>query len=250
MRIALVSDIHGNTVALNAVLDEIALSRIDVIVCLGDLAANGPDPAGAVDRIAELGCQVAMGNTDTDMVDVPDWWRDPAAAGAPESAHPIAEIGLWCAAQLTDEHRRFLAGLPGIVGVDLGEAGRFLGFHGSPRSATDIITNTTPPDDELGEMLNGADQAVLAGGHTHVPMVRRHHTQTIINPGSVGLPFAAYGYAGQVPVLDHAAYALLTIDGPAMSIELRQVRVDKDTLSRHVEASGMPHGAWWLGLRH
>ena len=248
MRVGLISDIHGNTVALDAILDDIARCGGDVVVCLGDLAANGPDPAGAVDRIAELACPVVMGNTDADLVNIPDWWRDPASVGAPESARCAVEISLWCAGRLTEDHRRFLAGLPQTIEVDLGVAGRLLGFHGSPLSATDIITATTPSE-ELDGMLGGADQTILAGGHTHVPMVRRHHTQTIINPGSVGLPFAAYGHAGDVAVLDHAAYALVAADGPAVSIELRQVPIDWDALSRQVEASGMPHGAWWLGLR-
>ena len=143
---------------------------------------------------------------------------------------------------------QFLAGLSATVEVELGSAGRLLGFHGSPQSATDFITATTPPE-ELDEMLAGADHSVLAGGHTHVPMVRRHRSRTIINPGSVGLPFATYGYAGEVTVLNHAAYALVTANGAELSIELCQVPIDQGQLSRQVEASPMPHGAWWLGLR-
>ena len=80
-------------------------------------------------------------------------------------------------------------------------------------------------------------------------MVRRHRAKTIINPGSVGFPFASYGYAGDVPVLNHAAYALITTNGSELSLELRQVPTDREQLSRQVDASGMPHGAWWLELR-
>jgi predicted phosphodiesterase len=64
MRIGLISDIHGNTVALDAVLTDMNRYRTDVTVCLGDIAAGGPDPGGAVDRIAELGCVAVQGNTD------------------------------------------------------------------------------------------------------------------------------------------------------------------------------------------
>jgi len=248
MRVGLISDIHGNTVALDAVLGDMKQRGVDMIVCLGDLAANGPDPAGAVDRIADLACPVAMGNTDADLVTVPDWWNNPTPVGAPESVQRVIEIGLWCAAQITNDHRRFLAALPTTIDIDLSDAGHMLGFHGSPKSVTDIITADTRSD-ELDQMLDGVDQSVLAGGHTHVSMVRRHHTQTIINPGSVGLPFAAYGYVGDVAVLDHAAYALVDTDGAEMSIELLQVPVDRDELSRQVEASEMPHGAWWVALR-
>jgi predicted phosphodiesterase len=248
MRVGLISDVHGNTVALDAALGDIAEGDVDLIVCLGDVAANGPDPAGAVDRLAELACPVVMGNTDADLVSVPDWWHDPVAVGAPATAQCVIDVSLWCANQLSDAHRVFLAGLPPTVEIDLGDAGLLLAFHGSPESATDIITATTPPD-ELDQMLGDPEGSVLAGGHTHVPMVRRHRTKTIINPGSVGLPFATYGYAGDVPVLNHAAYALITTNGSELIIELRQVPIDREQLSHQVDASGMPHGAWWLGLR-
>ncbi|HZJ48169.1 MAG TPA: hypothetical protein VFD97_03925 [Acidimicrobiia bacterium] len=64
-----------------------------------------------------------------------------------------------------------------------------------------------------------------------------HHRQTIINPGSVGLLFAAYGYASDVAVPDHAGFTLITADGSEVRIELRRVPIDRDELSRHVEAS-------------
>ncbi len=248
MRVGLISDVHGNTLALDAVLNDISQRGVDLICCLGDVAANGPDPAGAVDRIIGLACPVVMGNTDADMVSVPDWWHDPAAAGVPDAAKRVIDISLWCASQLSEAHMKFLAGLPKTVEIDLGEAGLLLAFHGSPKSAIDIITATTPPD-ELDRMLAHSEGSVLAGGHTHVPMVRRHGTMTIINPGSVGPPFAAYGYAGDIPVMAHAAYTLITTNGSELSIELRQVPIDQEQLSRQVNASGMPHGVWWLGLR-
>lgn len=248
MRVGLISDVHGNTVALDAVLNDISQRGVDLIGCLGDVAANGPDPAGAVDRIIELACPVVIGNTDADMVSVPDWWHDPAAVGARDAAKRVIDISHWCASQLSDTHTKFLAGLPKTVEIDLGDGALLLAFHGSPKSAIDIITATTPPD-ELDRMLAHSEGSVLAGGHTHVPMVRRHRTKTIINPGSVGLPFAAYGYAGDAPVLDHAAYALITTNGSKLKIDLRQVPIDREQLSRQVSSSGMPHGAWWLGLR-
>lgn len=159
----------------------------------------------------------------------------------------VIEISLWCASQLSDTHRAFLAGLPPAIDVDLGEAGLLHAFHGSPQSATDIITATTPPED-LDRMLGDAAGSLLAGGHTHVPMVQRHGTRMIINPGSVGLPFATYGYAGDVAVLNHAAYAVITAEGPELNIELRQTPIDSEQLEHQVNGNGMPHGQWWLGL--
>ncbi len=248
MRVGVLADVHGNTVALDAVLADIALESVDLVVCLGDLAANGPDPTGAIDRIAELSCPVAVGNTDIDLIDMPGWWHDPAAVGAPESARRVVEISRWCADQLDDHHKQFLADLPLTIETSLGEAGSLLGFHGSPMSATDIITSTTASED-LDAMLNGFEQSVMAGGHTHVPMIRRNHGQTIVNPGSIGLPFADYGFVGEVAVLNHAAYALVTTTGLDIDIELRQIPTNPSRLTTQVGASGMPHSQWWLSLR-
>lgn len=89
----------------------------------------------------------------------------------------------------------------------------------------------------------------LAGGHTHVPLLLRHRSSTIINPGSVGMPFGRYGTAGAVPVLSDASYALITARGPRVSIDFREVEVDERKLARQVASSGMPHAQWWLGLR-
>ena len=248
MRVALVSDIHGNTVALDAVIADMEQRRSEVVVCLGDIAAGGPDPNGAVDRVAERGWVAVQGNTDVGMVDVPAWWRDPSAIGLPATAIPGLEVSVWSAEQLATDQRRYLADLPAAALVDLGGPGEMLAFHGSPRSADDFVTATTPAVD-LDEMFAGAGSSMLAGGHTHVPLVRRHGVQTIVNPGSVGMPFADYGYAGGVEVLRHAAYAIVTVNGGEVNIELRQVSVDPTALEASVATSGMPHAEWWFGLR-
>jgi len=68
MRIALLSDIHGNIHALNAVLDELSTEKIDQYVCLGDVVEHGPNPRESLARILELNCPVVMGNTDERMI--------------------------------------------------------------------------------------------------------------------------------------------------------------------------------------
>ncbi len=250
MRVALIADIHGNTVALDAVLADLQRNPPHVIVCLGDIAAGGPDPGGAIDRIRAHGCVAVSGNTDAGMVDMPVWWRDPAAMGLPAAAAPGLEACVWGAEQLSGEHRRYLASLPATATLGLGAAGDLVAFHGSPRSADELLMAETPAT-QLDEMLADAGSAaILAGGHTHVPLVRQHRHQTIVNPGSVGMPFAEYGFAGGVDLLSHAAYAIVVGgDDETVAIELRQVPVDEDALERSVTQSEMPNGDWWLRLR-
>lgn len=245
MRIALISDIHGNTVALDAVLADLEGVDPDIIVCLGDIAAGGPDPAGAIDRVASLNAVTVQGNTDAGLVDMPPWWTDPTSIGLPDDVVPGMEITVWSSGQLTASHRSYLAELPVTATVDMGTAGDMLAFHGSPQSADDIITAFTPPDD-LDRMLAGHDARWLVGGHTHVPLVRVHRGRTVANPGSVGMPFAEYGYSGGVSVLEHAAYAIVTVTDERAAIELRQTQVSDAALRASVARSGMPHAEWWL----
>lgn len=248
MRVALIADIHGNATALRSVLEDIATLDVDSVVCLGDLAANGPEPGSVIDIIRELECPVVVGNTDEAMLDVPEWWRDPAPVGAPETAQRIVAVSAWCADQLDSGHLEFLFGLPSTLEIDLGDAGRVLCFHGSPRSSTDVITDETPLD-EVTEAMHGSSHRLLAGGHTHVPLVRPVGDQTMINPGSVGMPFASYGFAGEVPVMNHAAYAVVAATAADVSVEFREVPIDVDSLALSVRSSSMPHREWWLGLR-
>ena len=244
MQVGLISDIHGNSVALGGVLDE--LRAVDEILCLGDIAANGPDPSGVVRMLEEADVVSVMGNTDAGLIDMPSWWLDPASVGIPDDAHPGIEVGVWCADQLSQDDRAFIESLPMTYEMVLEDAGRLLGFHGSPGSYDDII-HASSTEDELREMFAGVTHEILAGGHTHVPMIRRLGRQTLINPGSVGLPFAGYGYAGGVPVLPRASFGILEVDGDAVSMSIRQVPIDMAGLETLVRSSGMPHADWWLG---
>lgn len=246
MRIALLADLHGNTVALDAVLA--AVGEVDVLLFLGDLAAGGPDPAGAVARVAGLDAVSVRGNTDEDLVEPPAWWADPVAAGVSEGAQRLAAVCTWGAQQLAEEHERYLASLPATAEVPLGDAGRLLAFHGSPTGLRDVLLPTTPQE-ELVAVLGGAGQEVLVGGHTHVPMLRQHLEQTLINPGSVGAPFCEYGSSGDVAVAAYAAYAVLEVSGTDWNVEFRRAAVDTNRLRDHALHSGMPHADWWLALR-
>lgn len=245
MRLALLADIHGNTVALDAVIADLSTAPPDRIICLGDIAAGGPDPSGAIDRLMDLDVVGVQGNTDAGIVDMPGWWRDPSSIGIPDDAAPGLDISVWSAEQLGSVYHAYLAGLPATKSLALGQAGDLLAFHGSPRSADDLITGTTTVED-LDLMFQGATASLLAGGHTHVPLLRRYRTSTIVNPGSVGMPFAEYGYAGGVSLLHHAAYAVVDVTDDRVEVGFRQVPFAWDELVDSVTRSDMPHGDWWL----
>jgi putative phosphoesterase len=228
VRTALIADIHGNVVALRAVLDDVR-SHADRVVCLGDVAATGPQPAEAVEAVAELGCDVVMGNTD-------EWLLSPTdEAIEDDDTRRIAEIDLWAREQLTPDHLAELRRYQPRVELD-----GVLCYHGSPRSNTEVILSTTP-DPELAQMVAGYERRVLAGGHTHVAMLRRFRGSLVVNPGSVGMPFeqTAPETFRNPPWAEYAV-----VDGT--DVDFRRVAVDVGAVTEAARASGMPNAGWWV----
>ncbi len=183
LTIALIADIHGNLVALDAVLDALKAEPPDQFICLGDVAATGPQPREIVRRLLELGCPVVFGNADAELLDVA-----PPGPNTDEESRRIADIDRWCAAQLDDTDRAFLASFQPTVEISLGEERSLLCCHGSPHSYDDVIVVATP-DGELDAMIAGHEATVIAGGHTHILMLRAYRGREIINSGSVELAY-------------------------------------------------------------
>jgi putative phosphoesterase len=234
MRLGLISDIHGNFLALEAVLAELEREEVDRLVCLGDVVA-GPRANDALARIRELDCPVIMGNWDAWSVD-----------GMPKPSTPIEEklyaIGAYWADRLGEEDREFIRTFVPRIEVEAG-AGRLLCFHGSPSSFDDWIVATTP-DEEVAEMLAGFRAPVLIGGHTHLQMVRRYEDSLLVNPGSVGLPFDLWS-PEDVRIAPRAEYALVCWEDGRFAVELRRTAYDVEAhLERGLE-SGMPFANWW-----
>ncbi len=126
--------------------------------------------------------------------------------------------------------------------LSAGDGASLLCFHGSPQSNTDLILAETPAV-ELDKLLAGATATVLAGGHTHIQMLRRHRDVLVVNPGSVGAPWEQIPFYGRPPrVLPWAEYALVEwIDG-VLRVDLRRVPFDVQAAKDAVLSSDMP--AW------
>src|SRR5262245_53448353 len=146
MRIAIIADVHANRVALDAALADIAALQPEQIVCLGDVAATGPQPRQVVERLRALTCPVVMGNADA-------WLLEPQPfESGDEDMRRFEAIDHWCAAQLSPIDMAYLRTFQPTVELPLGAGATLLCCHGSPLSNTDIIRATTP-DDELERML-------------------------------------------------------------------------------------------------
>jgi predicted phosphodiesterase len=236
MRVAVLSDLHGNPFALDAVLADLP-AGVDSLVCLGDIAI-GPFPTEAIWRLRELDCPVVMGNWDA-------WILDGVPALDGEVGPRLSAQGVWCASKLGPDDRRFLRDLPSSVELDVGGM-RAICFHGSPRSFTDLLL----PDvsrAELDRALFGIQADIFLAGHTHLQMLRRRPDSLYANVGSVGLPFSDGPFGGSLRVSRWAEYALVAVDGRGLTLEFRRVPYDIEEMLTAARASGMPHADWWAG---
>lgn len=238
MRIALIADIHGNLVALDTVLHEMAQESFDQVICLGDVAAIGPQPHEVIDRLRQLQCPVILGNTDA-------WLLAPEGTKTSDS-ETLRAITAWCAERLTPEDREYLRTLPPLLEFPLDDGRTLLCYHGSPRSFNDVIAATTPAP-VMQQMLAGSAATVMVGGHTHIQMIRRYEDAYLVNVGSVGLPGVNAG-GPELPSNHHvrwAEYGALSVESGRLSIDLRRIPLDLTAVRKAGTDSGMPHLEWW-----
>lgn len=236
MRIAVLSDMHGNNLAFEAVLAEIKGQGADQIVCLGDAIQGGPQPAEVVQNLRALNCPVVIGNADA-------WLLSGVETGderiPPDRLKKMEEIRLWSLSQLSDDDRAFIANFQPTVTIPPGGNLELLCFHGSPTSFDDIILPHASK--EVFEKYLGAySDKILTGGHTHTQQVRRSGDLFFFNPGSVGLAYSHYQPDGKFHVDHWADYAILTVENSQPSLEFRRVLFDVNELIRLYRESGRP----------
>jgi putative phosphoesterase len=238
MRVALISDLHGSEFALNAVLADIARTGVDQIVCLGDVVTLGPRPREVLGRLAELGCICILGNHDEFML-------DERLTRSYSEAPLIIEAVDWCRAQLTSAELKFIASFSRRFELKLNNSGNLLLFHGTPDSNTTDLLATTPAE-RVDELLGRRRATVMAGGHTHLQMLRQHRGTLLVNPGSVGLAFKEYA-AGKAPTLmPHAEYAVVEAMDGDVAVSLRRVPLDKAELRAAAGTAMHPLKSWMM----
>lgn len=242
MRIALISDIHGNLTSLEAVLADIARQEVNQIIFLGDAVTLGPQPREVFSRLRELGCPCILGNHETFLL-------APALLKDYTNQPWVLEVITWCRQQLTPDDLAFLHTFHPYLEVSLDperpKASKMLCFHGSPHSNQDVILATTEKK-KLKKMFAGHKAAIMAGGHTHVQMMRQHNGTVLLNPGSVGMPFQATPFKGAPRILPWAEYAMVNWSNRVLSIDLRRVPVSLEAILVAATTSDMPDRQNWV----
>ncbi|AGB39740.1 metallophosphoesterase family protein [Natronococcus occultus] len=211
MKIGLISDIHGNRVALRTVLAD--MPAVDELLCTGDVVGYNPWPAACVDDLRERGVPTVMGNHDAAVVEeTPFRFNSMAKAGVEHALEQLSADQLAWLADLPEER--------------LACDDRVKLVHGHPDDP-DRYTRYTRPGEFSPRLLG--DEDVLVLGHTHVQHVERYGEGIVVNPGSVGQPRDGD---------PRAAYAVLDLD--AMTVETHRVEYDIDKVRNAVAAAGLP----------
>lgn len=227
MRVALISDIHANEVALAAVLKDIRRTGADRIVCLGDVTTLGPHPVSTLQMVQALDDICILGNHDECMI-------------APEATNRLFQQPIirdcvnWARDRLSGNDQTFIRSFRHTA--DISDTIRL--FHGSPLTHTDNIVSFTPPGD-LERMCGGKMKPVMAGGHTHLQMLRQHRGILFVNPGSVGLPFREFVTGQEPDLLPHAEYAVVDT-GSEIRVSLNRVTYDRRAFLQSVKQAGGP----------
>lgn len=233
VRLALVSDQHGNDVAFRAVVDELGRLEVDEVVCLGDTTQGGTEPAETLDRLRALGCATVLGNADDLLLEVPNDSPEPIT-------ERLIEVREWTLAQLSPSHLEQIRSFAPVIRREI-EGVSLVFFHGSPRSYDDVLL-----PELRGEALEpflGHEAALLTGGHTHLQWTRRIGDALYVNPGSVGI---SYDRHADPPVLRPLAeWALVTVDDAAVAVEFRQVAYSVEEVVAAAMRSGRPYADEW-----
>lgn len=226
------SDIHGNCVALDAVLADIENHPVDQWVCLGDVIQGGAQPVEVVERLRELGCPVIRGNAD-------DFILTGESHGEPISGE--TKIGAeWTADRLGADGVEFLRTFVATHEIALREATSLLCFHGSPRSYDEVLLPETSPED-LRAGLGDSGASVMCGGHTHLQWTTTiDGGRRFFNPGSVGLAYNRHLPRERFHFSPVAEFAVVTVLDAEVRLEFCQVAYDVGALKEVLRRSGHP----------
>lgn len=213
MKIAVLSDIHGNMFALRAVLEDMKQYGIERIFCLGDLAMAGPEPNKTIDFVKTQDWTVIQGNTDEMIAYFSDEVFENVKQNAPIMANALEQDVL----DITTENKNYLKNLPVNKSIEL-EGLKILFVHGSPRRNNE---NIFPNMDMniIEDIFTDVDADVVFCGHTHMPCGYQTKSKiTVVNDGSVGRPFT------EKPL---ACYVIADINKGNIEIEHRMVDYDR-----------------------
>lgn len=215
MKIAVISDIHGNLYALREVLEDIDNQNVDSIICLGDLVGYGPHPNEVIALIRNRNILCLKGNYDASVVDNDyTYIRDT----------DINSFSLpWTVEELRTSNRYYLDNLPDNFSMNVcGKSIKFV--HGSPRKINEYLKEDYS---KLDEVMAELKEDVLVCAHTHIPYAKKIGDKVIINDGSVGKPKNGTPNATYV-ILDFSNEFKLKVETKTVPYEFKRTMKDME----------------------
>ena len=226
-RVAVITDIHANLPALEAVLEAIEQTDVDAVCCGGDLVGYGPHPNEVCRLIEERGIPTIYGNYDYAI------GRDSEDCGCAYRDQHDRELGQlsveWTLEHTDGRSKHFMRGLPFDLRFDMGGR-RVRLVHGSPRKVNEYLFEDKPAR-TFEQIAAGADCDVLVFGHTHQPWVAEYGCVLFVNCGSVGKPKDGD---------PRASFAVLDVADGELVARIERVEYDAESVARQVAESGLP----------
>jgi predicted phosphodiesterase len=228
MHLAILSDVHGNLIALDAVLRDIrAHDPFDQLVVAGDLAWGGPRPGEVIDRLAQVGALGVMGNMDAFMLGA----QSPIPTRESQLFSPDHPVSQWMRAQLNQAQFDSLRQLPFSRRFD-----DLLIVHANPHNLDDAISPETP-EDKILPLIAEAEANVIAFGHVHVNYQRTVKGIRLVDVASAGLPTDGD---------TRAAWDEFVYQDGAWQIRPHRVEYDVQAVVNDLRASGRPEAEKWI----
>ncbi|MGY4690054.1 metallophosphoesterase family protein [Salibacterium sp. K-3] len=227
MKIALLSDIHGNARALKAVLNDLKEKHIDQMYILGDLCYRGPEPKNALETVRSTPAKVLKGNADEWVI------RGVKKGEVPDSALAIMNQEQdWTVERLSSDDIHYLEQLPSSFLETFDQSVTMHAFHAAPDSLFDVIPADATDDTLLEKLGTEPDADIVVYGHIHTPYIRRAGGTTFINTGSIGLPFDGD---------PRPSYVLLEVENGTFEASIERVDYEKERVMDQYDANDYPN---------
>lgn len=228
MKIAIFSDIHGNAIALEAVLKDLYYRQVDLVFCGGDLVGYGAYPNEVIELIRKNRIPTIMGNYDDGV------GYDKPECGCAYKDPQMEELGhqslAWMKKHVTEDNKAYLRGLLHRLALTVYDQ-RILLVHGSPRKINEYLFEDRP-DESILRLINSENADLLICGHTHLPYSKRIEGKYLVNVGSVGKPKDGDPRAG---------YTVLTLTENGITTEIIRVAYDVEAMAKAIEVTELPN---------
>ncbi|MDS9472209.1 metallophosphoesterase [Sporosarcina pasteurii] len=227
MKIAFISDIHGNAVALESVLEDIDKKNVDRIIVLGDICFRGPEPKRSLDLVRSLDTYVIKGNAD-------EWiYRGIKPGEVPDKALDIMRLEKkWALKQLTIDDVEYLGALPKQITTDLTNKLKIHAFHATPDSLFEVVKPSDSDETLITKLMCHQSADIFLYGHIHLPFVRFINGKCIANLGSVGLPFDG---------INQSSYIIVEGEGDNFNISIQRVKYDVEKVIKQLYENEYPN---------